>query len=155
MVSFACSNESYDSTTVEGMWKLTAYNVDNGFDINNDGIKSINILDEIDCANNEFLTFEPNGVISSNLTFNPDIRIVLLDGTTDEYVFNVTCDNEGVIGFAANYTQNGETITYNNKNVSIIDNQLYVVFKNAVKIYNEGFIEVVDTKDLTMVYTKQ
>ena len=155
IVSFSCSNESYDATTVEGKWKLTAYNVADGFDINNDGIKSINVLDEIDCVSNEFLTFESNGVMYSDSTFNPDIRIALLDGTTNEYAFNITCDQEGVIGFATNYTQKGDTITYNNRKVSIIGNQLYVEYKNGIKIYNENFTKVVGTKDLTMVYTKQ
>ena len=151
----ACSTDNDDSMSVEGVWKLTEYNVSDGFDINGDGIKSTNLLDEIDCENNEFLTFESNGVMSSNLSFNPNILIALLDGTTDDYTFNVACDEEGVIGFAANYTQKGETIIYNNHNASIIGNQLYVAFKKAVKIYNESFTEVVKAKDLTLVYTKQ
>ncbi|MDD7884872.1 hypothetical protein [Flavivirga sp. 57AJ16] len=151
----SCSSEDNDDLSVVGTWKLTAWDVVGGFDINNDGTVSTNILDEIECVNNETLIFEPNGVMSSNKTFSLDIDITLLEGTTDEYVFNVMCDQEGVIGFATTYSQNGDTLIFNDKESTIKGDQLFRVLKEAITIYNTGFTEVLATKDLTLVYTKQ
>jgi hypothetical protein len=150
----SCSNETIDMSAV-GSWKLTGYNVATGLDINNDGIKSVNLLHEFDCENNETLTFELNGVVSSIETFNPEIKIVLVDEAINEYAFNVTCDLEGVIGFATSYSQNGNEVTYNNKSATIYNDELSVVFKDALKIYNSDLTQVIATEDLTLVYTKQ
>jgi hypothetical protein len=153
--SFACTDEIYDFASVEGEWKLTGYNSVTGFDINDDGVKSVNLLEEIECTNNETLIFDSNGVMSSNNTFNPKIDIALKDGSKSEYVFNVECDLEGVIGFATGYSQNGDIITYKNHSASIIENQIFIVFENAIEIYNADYTEVIETQDLTLVYTKQ
>lgn len=149
----SCSEED-DGLSVVGTWKLTAWNVADGFDINNDGTVSTNILDEIECTNSEALIFEATGVMSSNNTFNPAINIALLDGTTDSYTFNITCDQEGVISFATTYSQSLDTVTFNDSEFTIIGNQLLREIKEGIKIYNEGFTEVIATKDLTLVYTK-
>jgi len=155
-ISVACSNEPLDSSVV-GSWKLTEVNINlpNGFDINNDGVRNTNLLDEIDCANKEVLTFEPNGVMQSNLTFNPDVDIFLLDEATQNYAFNVKCDLEGAIGYATSYIQEGEIIKYNNRSAFLVGNQLYMIFKSAIAIYNSDGSEIVDIEDLTLVYTKQ
>ncbi|MDO5969730.1 hypothetical protein Q4Q35_07910 [Flavivirga aquimarina] len=150
----SCSVED-NNISVVGTWKLTARNVVDGFDINNDGTVDTNILNEVDCVNNETLIFETNGVVSSNKTYNPDIDIALLDGTTDDYIFNVTCDEQGIIGFATTYTQDMNTVTFNDNEFTIIGNQLSREIKESIKIYNEDFTEIVATKDLTLIYTKQ
>lgn len=151
----SCSSEDNEDSSIVGTWKLTAWDVVDGFDINNDGTVSTNILDEIECANNETLIFETNGVVSSNKTFNPDIDVALLEGTTDEYAFDVICDQQGVIGFATTYSQNIDTVIFNDKASTIIGNQLFRVIKESITIYNEDYTEIVGTKDLTLVYTKQ
>ena len=155
VLTWSCTNELYESASVEGVWELTAYNVESEFDINADGLKSTNLLNEIECANNETLTFDSNGTVSSNGTFNPFSQIALLDAGTMAYTFNVECDTEGVIGFAAGYTQNGETITYNNHNAIIKNHQLYVVFIDAIEIFSKDYKEVVEKQDLTLVYTRE
>ena len=58
LLSLSCTDKIYELASVEGIWSLTGYNVEEAFDINNDGIKSINLLEEIECANNEILIFE-------------------------------------------------------------------------------------------------
>ncbi|MDO5977720.1 hypothetical protein [Flavivirga spongiicola] len=151
----SCSSEDNDDLSIVGTWKLTAWDVAGGFDINKDGTVSTNILDEIECANNETLIFEPNGVVSLNKTFNPDIDIALLEGTTDEYAFSVTCDQQGIIGFATTYSQNIDTVIFNDRESIIIGNQLFRVVKESITVHNEDFTEVLTTKDLTLVYTKQ
>ena len=151
----SCSTDNDDNESVVGEWRLTSYNIASEFDINSDGVFSTNILDEIECANNETLIFESNGVMSSNATFNPTIDIILLDEITNEYTFNVVCDSEGIISFASEYSQNGEIISYSNKEASIQGNQLYVVFESAIKVLSKDLLQVVSTEDLILTYTKQ
>jgi len=151
----SCYNDADDEITVEGIWKLTAYNVSDGFDINNDGIASVNLLDEIPCTNNETLVFESKGVVTSNQTFNPSIEIGLVNSTSDSYIFNVICDEEGSIGYATNFTLNANEIFINDNIATISGNKLSRVFADAIKIYNEDFTEVVATKDVTLVYMKR
>lgn len=154
-LSIACSTDDSDMASVEGVWKLTAYNVADGFDVNSDGIKNINLLNEMECLNNEVLVFESNGSMYSSSTFNPVIQIYRLNEVTNEYGFNVECDIEGVISFATSYSQKGNTITFNNHHASIADNQLYIVFEDAVEIFNADFTKVLAREDLTLVYSKK
>ncbi|MFD0989595.1 hypothetical protein ACFQ1R_05770 [Mariniflexile jejuense] len=154
LVLVGCSSDA-DDDTINGVWVLTEWNIANGFDINNDGIISTNILNEIDCVNNETLVFDTNGVVTSNNTFNPSINIALVNGTSNNYLFNVECDQEGIISFASNFTVNGNMVLINDGVATVNGNTLSRVFTNAIKIYNENFTQVIATKDLTLVYTKQ
>ena len=149
-----CSSDA-DDDAINGVWVLTEWNITNGFDINNDGVVNINILNEIACVNNETLVFDTNGVVTSNNTFNPSINIALANGTSNNYLFNVECDQEGVVSFASNFTTNGNVVLINDAVATLNRNKLSRVFINAIKIYNENFTQVFATRDLTLVYTKQ
>lgn len=154
----SCSSDDMqdsNNSSISGVWKLTAWNIEGGFDINNDGTISSNLLNEIDCSRNETLFFDNNGVVSLNTTFNPDIGIALLNETTDEYSFDVTCDTEGVISLATEYTIKDSIITIGESEAMIEGNQISLVFEGRIKIHNEDFTEVIETKDLTLVYNKQ
>lgn len=155
LLLFACSSDDSKLTSVEGVWQLVAYNVPEGFDINNDGIKSINILQEIGCANNEVMVFESTGVVYTDASFNPLIQIYILNEVTNEYAFNVECDTEGVISLATNYTQKGNTITFNKHSASVMHNHLYIIYEDAIEIFNADFTKVLAREDLTLVYSKQ
>jgi hypothetical protein len=152
----SCSSDGGDGdTSIVGTWKLTTWSINMPLDLNNDGVSSTNLLDEVGCTNNETLVFEANGVISSNDSFNPKIAVILLDDTANDYVFDIVCA-EGVIGFATSYTQtNDNTVVFNDKESTISGHQLSCVYEDAIKIYNEDLTEVVATKNLTLVYTKQ
>jgi len=154
----SCSSDDMqdsNNSSISGVWKLTAWNIEGGFDINNDGTISSNLLNEIDCSRNETLFFDNNGVVSLNTTFNPDIGIALLNETTDEYSFDVTCDTEGVVSLATEYTIKDSIITIGESEAMIEGNQISLVFEGRIKIHNEDFTEVIETKDLTLVYNKQ
>ncbi|MDO7170649.1 hypothetical protein [Mariniflexile sp. AS56] len=155
LLLLSCFNDSDDDFSVEGSWKLTEWQVADGFDMNNDGVISVNLLDEIDCQNDETMVFESTGVVSSNKTFNPTVEIALQNGTTNSYTFNIACDDEGIISYASNYTKKGDLILINEAVATVNGRRLTRVFLDAIKIYNEDFTEVVATKDLTVVYTKQ
>lgn len=154
----SCTSEDIqesNNSDLLGVWNLKAWNVSDGFDMNNDGVKSTNLLNEIDCSYYETLLFEADNVVSLNTTFNPDIDIVLLDDSTDEYRFNVICDREGVVSLATLYTLKNNTITFGDTEAIIENNQISIVYKNRIKIYNEDKTQVVETKDLTLVYEKK
>lgn len=143
------------NASIIGVWKLSAWNVDEGFDINNDGIANTNLLNEIDCSRNETLFFDDKGVVSLNTTFSPDISIALLNQESPKYHFNVECDTEGIISLAASYSVNDSVVLIGESEATIKDGKISLVFKDKIKIYNQGFSQVIDAKDLTLVYVKQ
>lgn len=154
----SCSSDdmqNQNNSNLQGIWKLAAWNVEDGFDMNNDGVINTNLLNEIDCSQNETLLFEANGVVSLNTTFNPDIEIVLLNDTANDYRFNIECDTEGIISLATSYTVNGSAISIGESNAQFDGNQISMVFENSLEIYNEDSTEVIATKDLTLVYVKK
>lgn len=154
----SCSSDDTQETSsnpLTGIWELTAWNTEGGFDINNDGIVNTNLLNEIDCARNETLFFEDNGVVSLNTTFNPDLEIVLLDALLNLYSFNVECDTEGVISLATNYTRSGSIIFIGDIEAQFDGNEISIVFQDRINVYNEDFTEIVMSKDLTLVYQKK
>lgn len=159
LVNFtSCSSDDMqdsDNSSITGVWTLTAWNIDEGFDFNNDGTVSTNLLSEIDCSQNETLFFEKNGTVSLNTTFNPDIDIALLNEENNEYNFNVTCDNEGIISLATSYTVNDSIVMIGETEAQFDGNQITLVSEDRIKIYNEDFTEVVETRDLTLVYFKK
>ena len=153
----SCSNEPFDGVSVLGNWKLTEVNIylPGGFDLNNDGVRSTNLLDEIDCANKEVLSFDQNGTMQSNLTFNPDVDIYMLDDAKQDYDVTVHCDIEGAIGYATSFTQEGGTIKFNNRTAIQDGNKIYMVFKSAIGLYNSDGSKMLSLEDLNMVYTRQ
>lgn len=158
LVSFtSCSTDdtqdSNDSSIV-GVWTLNAWNIEDGLDMNNDGITSTNLLDEIDCSRNETLFFDKNGVVSLNTTFNPDLNISLLNSETNTYNFDITCDTDGIVSLATEYTIENSMITIGESVAEIEGGQIFLVFEDRIKIYNEDFTQVIETKDLTLVYNK-
>lgn len=152
---FSCSEDDANDDSVVGTWELTTWTIEIPIDLNSDTLTSTNLLDEAICDNNERLIFDANGTVSSNATYNPQITVSLIDGTTDVYIFNVVCDMEGIIGTAGEYSQNNNSVTLFDKTAVITGNQLTIVYEDAIDIYNEELTEVMITKNLTLVYTKK
>jgi len=143
-----------DKSKVIGVWKLKTRTTDIPFDVNNDGSFSTNLVDEIDCNEIETLTFEENGTVFSG---NEASVILKYFKTADSntYGLNVECNKDGVISFASSYNEIDEnTIQVSGRDYVISNNEMTVVFEGAVKIYNEDFSEIIETRDLTLVYTK-
>ncbi|WP_298238838.1 hypothetical protein [uncultured Algibacter sp.] len=151
----SCSGNDINDDPLLGVWKLTEWNIADGFDIDNDGFVSTNLLNEINCSYNETLLFEPNNIVSLNTTFNPKLEIAQLNNSTNEYSFNVECDTEGVVSLATFYSKEGNSVIFGESEAVINGNQISIVFKESIEIYNEDFTQVIANKDLTVVYTKQ
>lgn len=151
----SCSNDDTLDTnnTVVGEWKLTTWSIDVPINLNDDDIFSYNLLDEINCSNNETFVFENNGQVSNNDTFNAKIDIKKIE-ETNRYDFSIEC-GEGYVSYATTYTQNSNIVDFQDIESVISGNTLTRVFENAIEIYNEDFTEVIETKNLTLIYTKQ
>lgn len=152
-VILGCSEDDVRNPVV-GSWELKSYSIHIPVDLNGDGIYSTNLLDETRCGSKEILSFDTNGIVASNNTFNPKLQIALLEDTSDEYLVDEICA-EGTLGYAAEYNQIGdESISYNDNIGTVKGKRLSLVYKNAIKIYNADFTEVIATKDLFVVYQK-
>ena len=150
----SCSKDD-DKHRILGTWKLTTWTVDIPFDLDNDMVSSSNFLDKTACAVSETLIFDNNGIVTANDTFNPEIIISLKDDTSGVYDVEEICA-EGTIGFSVSYVKvNSQSVEFNNTVAVLSDKRLTIVYENAVKIYNESLTEVIEKKDLTLVYSKK
>ncbi|RXJ50122.1 hypothetical protein [Gelidibacter gilvus] len=140
---------------VIGGWQLTTWTVGIPIDLKASKHVTTNLLDQTSCTVNETLSFDKDGIVISEDSFSPKITIRLKDGSSDVYIVEEVCA-EGVIGFATDYSQetNGE-VQFNGTIGIVSNNRLTVVYKEAIKIYNEALTEVIESKDLTLVYTKK
>lgn len=154
VICSACTDDDINNPII-GNWKLTSWSIGIPIDINSDTEFSINLLDETQCNPNETLSFDKNGLVTSNDTFNPEIQVSLEEGTSDNYIVKEVCA-EGIIGFATEYTQvNDQSVGFNNVVAVTNGTTLTVVYKDAINVYNEALTEVISKKDLTLVYEKK
>lgn len=164
IITASCSNEDNDdnsSAAMKGTWKLTAWNVDGSYDLNNDGTASPNLLDEMDCYNNERIVFTDDTATYMTTSY-ADIYAEFVDGTG--YTFTVECEEE-VDSSPATYTRNGNaltiTTTYEEDGETETDIILATVNGNTLTfVEEEGFVIEEDNydvvvEDLTLVFTKQ
>lgn len=150
----SCSNQD-DKNAMVGNWKLIAWTVGIPFDLDAEVTPSSNFLDKTACKVNEILTFSINGIVTSNDTFNPEITIRLKDGSSNIYLVKEMCA-EGSIGFSTSYDTVDKNHIELNGAVGIVkSNKLTLVYIDAFKVYNEALTEVIDHKDLTLVYVKK
>ena len=150
----SCSNDNDDTLfSVVGEWELTEWNANIMLDLNNDATASFNLLEEVACINNEILTFEANGVVTSNNTFNPKAEFFLQ--ADQQHSGSIECSTEGSIGFASSYIEAGNTIEFNGSVSEFTGNQIIRTFQDEIKIYNEDLSQVIETRDLILVYTKR
>ncbi|WP_179008349.1 lipocalin family protein [Winogradskyella forsetii] len=165
-VTTSCSSDDDDNTSsnIEGTWKLTAWNVSGtSYDLNNDGTVSTNLLEEMNCYNNETIVFN-NNVATIMSTSYADIYAELEVGSTSEYMYTIECENE-VSTDVATYSVNGNTITvtstyeedgtvYEDNVVGTLNgNSMSFVIEEGLYITDSNFDAVV-AQDLTFVYTK-
>lgn len=154
LVFASCNKESVEVNNLEGTWKLTTWTVGIPVDLNEDTVFSTNLIEEIPCESMETLTFSVDGTMASNLTFNPKVEISL-NQVLGVYVYQVECDTEGSIGFAAMYEHKGASIIFNNTEAVVEGNKLTIVYKNAQAIHNMAKTNVLEHKDITLIYEKQ
>ena len=140
-----------DNNLIIGEWKLSSWDIGMEMDINKDDIKSLNLLDEVECTNKEILTVKLDSTLNSINTFNPIAKISKLNS---KHNFNIEC-SEGSLGFASSYKFIDNKLKLETGGEFLLEEgQLVRTFENAINIYNEDFTEVIDKQDLTLTYTK-
>ncbi|WP_179352504.1 hypothetical protein [Winogradskyella vidalii] len=150
----SCSNDDSDSKIV-GTWQLTTRTVGVTFDVNNDNTYNDNLLEVVDCNDSEILTFSADGTVSSGNEFPKDI-IYFKYNNSDYYGLQVECNQDGLISFASEYKEvAADTIMILNQNYYIDADTLTTVYDNAITIYSEDLTSVIETRDLTLIYTKK
>jgi len=157
----SCSKDNDDdnsTVTLEGTWKLTAWNVATPYDLNGDGTVNTNILQELNCYNNETVVFVSGGTGLANSTSYADIMAELTAGTVDEYTYTIDCIQENE-SFPFTWSLNGNTITFDAGPDAFVatlsGNTFSYVVPEGLDIPNEDGTETVILQDLTFVYTKQ
>ncbi|MBA6151274.1 hypothetical protein [Gelidibacter maritimus] len=155
IIFFLSVSKPTDNSPLVGAWELTTWTVGIPMALNDNTQLTTNLLDQTACDVNEILTFDNKAIVISQDSFSPDITIRLKEGTTDVYIVEETCA-EGVIGYATDYSQDANGDVQFNGTVGVLsNNQLTVIYKNAIKIYNEALTEVIESRDLTLIYTKK
>ncbi len=92
-LTLSCSdddNNSTSNTSLEGTWKLTAFNLNEAVDINEDGTASVDFISETGCYNNSNIVFSGNNVATLNMQ-ELDIELDLVIGTEDSYEYSIDC----------------------------------------------------------------
>ncbi|WP_178988932.1 lipocalin family protein [Winogradskyella schleiferi] len=163
----ACSSDDDDNTSsnIEGAWKLTAWNVSgSSYDLNNDGTASTNLLEEMNCYNNETIVFN-NNVATYMTTSYADIYAELVAGSTSDYVYTIECQDE-VSNSPASYSVNGNTVTITTTYeedgtiyevillATLNGNTLSFVLEEGLYIEENVGFDVIVEQDLTLVFTK-
>jgi hypothetical protein len=151
------SGSTGSDTSIVGTWKMTAWNVNEGQDLNQDGTNSTNLLDEMDCYNNETILFNSNNTAVSTSTSYADIELNLVIGTTNTYNYTITCVPE-IENTDLTWAQSGNVVATTSagstNNFTLDGNQLSFLIPEGFTVVSDDSSTTV-IQDLTIVYTKQ
>ncbi len=163
MAFSSCSSDDDNITSptgsLEGTWKLTAWNTSTAYDINNDGTASQNLLQELNCYNNETILFNANNIGVATSTSYAEIEVEITAGTTDEYTFISECIDENET-FPFTYSLSGNNLTIDAGDGEVVvatltGNTFSYVIPEGFYVINADNFEVEINQDLTFVYTRQ
>lgn len=153
-----CNDGTQQETELPGTWLLTAWIGDEPIDLNNDGIESINFLDEIDCYTNETLLFNTDNTVVNTSTSFATFEYIIEVGTTNSFEFTVTCEQELDVTNGT-WSQNGNIVTisdsFGDTDLTLNGNQLSIFVPEGFFALNTDDITVTTTQNLTYIFTKQ
>jgi hypothetical protein len=156
----SCSSDDDDGgVALQGTWKLTAFNTQNAYDLNGDGIISNDVMGQTNCLQNETLVFNETNTGAEMSTSRINIELEIVTGTTDEYEYSFECLNVAETT-AFTWTQNGNTVVITQGIITFsgtqTGNEITFFIPNGYAIPVEDGDEIVFVnEDLTMVYQKQ
>lgn len=147
----SCSKEA-DSSWSEGSWELIEWNLD--FDVD-EGIRSINLLDEIQCSYRETLVFDSINVFTSTVAYQPQITANTILNS-DELFFNIEC-GEGIISVTGlHYAEKTDLVEVNDDIVFLKEGNTLVEYPYTnIVLYNNDFTEIIDTLTAKKIFRKQ
>lgn len=109
LLGFSCSdddNSTVLTTSVEGTWTLTSFELNEAIDLNDDGTASTDMIAESGCFSNSAITFNDDN--TATVSFEElDINVTPVEGTEDEYEYSVEC--LGSTAQTTLYTVSGNT----------------------------------------------
>ena len=144
ILSCSSEDETMDPFPFDGLvFKLTEVNVETSLDLNNDGIFSTNLIQEVDCLNTNQISFLNNSYLREG-----EIIELNIDDTGD-YQYN--CISHSSVGIITQYIGNqslsiSETISLNEIERTTFDFDGDKLIENR----NESLPNL-----LSLVYTKQ
>jgi hypothetical protein len=157
----ACSSDD-DAVAVDplvGTWRMTAFEVENPYDFNEDGTASRNLITETNCYQNETIQINADGTavaISNSFLF---VIGELVPGTTDQYTYTLNCEMESDI-VPLNWTANGMVLSFQEDDGFSVSgsldeiDQFSFIVPQGFGIYTDGFNAVTE-ENVRVVYTKQ
>ncbi|MEZ4857604.1 MAG: hypothetical protein R2781_02215 [Flavobacteriaceae bacterium] len=159
LISCKKDDDGDSGTSIEGTWKLTAFTTETGFDFNNDGTASTNLLAETNCYQNETLEFSSNGSGTATTRSYADITLDFVAGSTTEYEYTVNCIQETETS-SFNWAQNGSNMVITATDFSytgtISGATLTIIIPSGFVVeVEDGNGTAFTTEDITIVYTKQ
>ena len=143
---------------IEGTWLLTAWIGTEGLDLNNDGVESLNFLDEMDCYTNETLVINTNGTAVATSNSYAEISYTIEVGTTDSFTYTIDCIAETEVSNST-WTQSGNIVTFTDGTGESTDwtldgNELSILIPSGFVSFSEDGTSTT-IQDLIFVYTKQ
>jgi hypothetical protein len=152
-----CTDNNQTNDLV-GTWLLTAWNVSEALDLNNDDTDSTNLLDEMNCYTNETLVFNQDNTGTAMSTSYAEFEIFIETGTTDAFDFTITCIDE-IENTDLTWSQTGNTVTIidaaSSSDWALAGNTLSIVIPEGFSVTDPNDVTITVTQDLTFVYTKQ
>lgn len=100
--STAVNNE----TSIVGTWKLTAFEMNESFDLNNDGTLTTSLITESGCYNNSNIVFNSNGIAYATIE---ELEIDVTGAAENNWEYTVNCIPGTEEGAA--YIVEGNTVT--------------------------------------------
>lgn len=95
-------------TSIVGTWKLTSFNMNESFDLNNDGTASTSLISESGCYNNSNIVFNSNGIAYATIE-ELEINLDIVVGTENTMEYTIACLPGTSQGAA--YIVEGNTVT--------------------------------------------
>lgn len=133
MMVLSCSSdddETIANAAIEGTWKLTKYEVPRGFDLNNDGTVSNNLLTEVTCTANSSLVFNGGGTVTFNFA-QVYVDLDQLEGT-EMYRYTTECELIGDEDYE--YTVSDNTVSIFGGEVNLIRSGRKLIFVFPLRI---------------------
>jgi len=162
---FSCSSDDDgdsddDGVDFVGTWNLTAIYTEASYDLNADGVESVNFMEETNCYQGvETFSFGPNGIGIRNWSSFAIVDYILTTDTTSDPGFAVNCVDQ-IYSFTYLWTlEDNNNLTLVNDedasdviNIEVNNNEIRMVLEDEFLIINE---EIVVIEDLTFVYTRE
>jgi hypothetical protein len=153
-----CTNDNQPNEGIVGNWLMTAWIGEEPIDFNNDGLESVNFLDEMDCYTNETILFNADNSAVATSTSYAEFWFTIEVGTTDTFEYTITCFDETELTDYT-WTQNGNIVTLSDGiddfEATINGNQLSIFVPSGFLAFSSEDAEVTTSQDLTFIYTKQ